>query len=46
MCVYANDRFIFRTLAMHSLAAVSRPRLLETGPSRFVFETYMHSLIG
>ena len=34
------------TLAMHSLAAASRPRLSEMEPKWFVFETYCFAFGG
>ena len=32
-------KYVFNQLAMHSLAAASRPRMSETEPKWFMFET-------
>ena len=37
---------IYLVLAMHSLAATSRPRLSETGPKWFVFVIVVLFLVG
>ena len=40
------EQYKFIVLDMHSLAAVSRPGLLETELKWFVFETYCYALGG